>query len=92
MTLSLDKDLYEQYLKVLDERDAYAGRVEELEKEKEDLLTTIKIYAAIVEDMPTDDLFEIYEEEMREDDLVVLGMCVHGVNLDRDFCEQGCRV
>lgn len=26
------------------------------------------------------------------DDLAVLGYCVHGVNLDREFCPQRCRV
>ena len=25
-------------------------------------------------------------------DLSVLGMCSHGVDLDRDFCPHGCRV
>lgn len=24
--------------------------------------------------------------------LAVLGLCPHGVNLDRDFCPHGCRV
>lgn len=27
-----------------------------------------------------------------EDDLTVLGFCPHGVNLDREFCPEGCRV
>lgn len=26
-----------------------------------------------------------------QEDLLVLGFCPHGVNLDRDFCRQGCR-
>lgn len=26
------------------------------------------------------------------DSLVVLGRCIHGVDLDREFCPQGCRV
>lgn len=26
------------------------------------------------------------------DDLTVLGRCQHGVDLDREFCPQGCRV
>ncbi|MDF2751695.1 MAG: hypothetical protein K0S82_77 [Gaiellaceae bacterium] len=26
------------------------------------------------------------------DDLVVLGRCPHGVDLDREFCPKGCRV
>lgn len=26
------------------------------------------------------------------DDRFVLGYCPHGVNLDRDFCDKGCRV
>jgi hypothetical protein len=29
---------------------------------------------------------------MLADDSPVLGFCPHGVNLDRDFCEHGCRV
>lgn len=33
--------------------------------------------------------------ELREGDVVhptrVLGLCPHGVDLDRDFCERGCR-
>jgi len=45
-------DLHEQYLAVLDERDK--------------LQRDVDIYSAIVEDMPTDDLFEIYEEEYKE--------------------------
>ncbi len=27
-----------------------------------------------------------------ETDFSVLGYCIHGVNLDEDFCEYGCRV
>lgn len=27
-----------------------------------------------------------------EDDLTVLGRCPHGVDLDREFCPEGCRV
>ena len=27
-----------------------------------------------------------------EDDFTVLGLCLHGVDLDREFCPQGCRV
>ena len=27
-----------------------------------------------------------------DDDLTVLGYCPHGVNLDREFCPEGCRV
>ena len=28
----------------------------------------------------------------RPADLTVLGKCQHGVDLDHDFCDQGCRV
>ena len=42
--------LHEQYLVVLDERDA--------------LQEQIDVYQRILDDMPTDDLFEIYREEM----------------------------
>ncbi len=28
----------------------------------------------------------------REDDAPVLGRCSHGVDLDREFCPEGCRV
>lgn len=48
--------LHEQYLAVLDERDALQEKIDVLEREN-------AIYASIVEDMPTDDLFEMYEEE-----------------------------
>lgn len=30
--------------------------------------------------------------ELEPDPLVVLGPCPHGVDLDRDFCPEGCRV
>lgn len=33
-------------------------------------------------DTPTED----------RDDLIVLGRCAHGVDLDREFCPHGCRV
>ncbi len=39
----------------------------EMIKNLEDCETTIRVYAAIVEDMPIDDLFEIYEEELKND-------------------------
>ena len=31
-------------------------------------------------------------DEAETTDLVVLGRCIHGVDLDREFCSQGCRV
>lgn len=31
-------------------------------------------------------------DERDAEDLTVLGLCTHGVDLDRDFCSHGCRV
>lgn len=35
---------------------------------------------------------EWLEDEPKDEDLAVLGRCPHGVDLDREFCPQGCRV
>jgi hypothetical protein len=32
------------------------------------------------------------EEPPAADDLTVLGHCPHGVDLDREFCPEGCRI
>jgi len=34
----------------------------------------------------------VWEGYEPDDDLTVLGHCPHGVDLDRAFCPQGCRV
>lgn len=48
--------LHEQYLVVLDERDELQKKIDKQER-------LLAIYGAMAEDMPTDDLFEMYEEE-----------------------------
>ncbi len=35
---------------------------------------------------------EVMYNPPRSDDDAVLGYCPHGVNLDREFCPEGCRV
>lgn len=38
-------------------------------------------------------MHEVAEYEIaQEDNLTVLGYCIHGVDLDREFCSKGCRV
>lgn len=56
--------------------------------------------AAPADNAARDDAADLMEELGRQDLEIerlidaetVLGYCPHGVNLDRDFCPEGCRV